>query len=64
MSQELSEEVWAHYKTNGTDLTKIPSLVEQRTFMQNLNTARSSNVPKGIDDKENNWNFEGRVTAE
>lgn len=56
--------MWARYKADGTDLNEIPSLADQRAFVQNLDTVRLADVPKGIDGKEYNWDFEGIVTAE
>lgn len=39
-------------------------MVEQRIFVQNLDTERTSDVSNGIDNEEDNWGFEGMVTAE
>lgn len=45
-------------------MEKIPSLAKQRAFVRSLDTERTNDAPKGIDNKEDNRNFEGMVTAE
>lgn len=45
-------------------MNKILSLAAQRVFVQKLNTERTCDVPKGMNDEEDSWDFEGIVTAE
>lgn len=65
ISREFAEAaVCARYKANGTDLTETLSLAEQRTIVRNLDTARPIDVLEGVDDGEDNWEFESMVNAE
>lgn len=64
MSPEFAKAVWLCYKAGGTDLSEILSLAEQRAFLRNLDTRRPSDVLKEVDDDENNWDFERRLSAE
>lgn len=51
------------YKANGSDLWNMLSSAEQRVFVCTLETERASNVPEGIDDEGENWDFEDMVTV-
>lgn len=42
---------------------KIPSQAEQRAFVWNWDNERLISVPRRVYDEENNWGFEGTVTA-
>lgn len=46
------------------DSLKILSLEEQRAFVRNSDTERTSDVLDGKDVEEDSWDFEGMVTAE
>lgn len=45
-------------------MKRIPSLAELRFFVQSLGTEGTSDVPKRIDNEEDNWDSEGTVTVE
>lgn len=63
-SREFPKAVWDCYKADETDIKKIPSLLEQRAFVQFLDTECTSDLLKGIDDKKINGDSKGIVTAE
>lgn len=42
----------------------IPSLAEQRVFVRSLDNERTSDVPKRIENEEDDCDFEGMVIAE
>lgn len=45
-------------------MKEIPSLTEQRVFVRSPDTERIVDVPKGIGDEMDNWDFEDAVTVE
>lgn len=51
-SREFAEAVCTHYKADDTDLKEIPSPAQQRAFVQNLDTNRTEDVFKRLDDEE------------
>lgn len=55
--------MWDCYQLGGTGLKAISSLAERRTFVKNLESNRTCGVPDGLDDGEENWDFECIVAA-
>lgn len=54
MSREFAEVAWNCYKADVDDLQEIPSLDEQRTFVQNCSSECPIGVHEGMDGKKNN----------
>lgn len=54
--------VYARHKADGIYFKEIPSLAEQRVILGSLDTERTGDICKGLDDDGNSWNFEGMVT--
>lgn len=63
MSREFAKAVRACYEADDIDLRDFLSLVEQRSYTQNLATESASDVPKGTTDKDEHWVLEGMVAA-
>lgn len=64
ISRGFAEEVWNRNKSDGTDLNETPSVEAQCTFVENLGTERSTEVPEGMDDEGDNQDFKGMLTSE
>lgn len=63
MSRELAEVVWARYKEDGTDLKTTISYVVQHTFSQKSDKDHTNGAPDKMDDRKDNRDFEGTVSA-
>lgn len=48
---------------DGTELKDILCLTEQRVFVQNLDNERTKDVPVGMVQAGEKWNFEGVASA-
>lgn len=61
MSREFAEAAWARYKASSTDFETTQFLAEQCAFMRNLDSVRLSDGPGEIDDRKENYSFEGMM---
>lgn len=64
MSREFGEEVWACYKAGDFDLKTNPSCAKKCFLVQNLDSARTSDPTKDIDDEKDSRVSEGMMTVE
>lgn len=63
MRREFTEAVSSRYKADGTDVRVIQSLAEQRAFLRKFGTEHSRDVLEGVGGEEDDWDFDGIVTA-
>lgn len=54
----------ARYKAGSNNLNENLSVAEQSAFVQNLDTVRPCGVSEEAGDVENEWDFEGTMTAD